>query len=233
MTMNVNGVSFGSQDFNTLIAQPPASSPMAAAGMYYDEPDTFENSSSSFGKKVAIGIGIAAAVAGGLALLRGKVSTFKDIDLSSGIKNQDSFMGKVKYGIAKAGQTVIDGCKYVQSLWSKDVKRELALAKKAKIENEIKAQNKVLDGLNEQLANAADDAKKGIQSQIEDVKAVLKDKETALGEVQTKINELNAKLGKGSTDTPAEGAKPQDASTPPAEPATPAAPTTPTDTPAA
>ena len=113
--MNVNSVSFGAQDFNALIAEPPANSVMASTGMLESKPDSFKKSGSTGGKilKTAIGLGV---IAGGLALLRGKVLNEIVLD---GIKNQTGFMAKAKYGVAKAGQMVIDGWKYLTSFFTK------------------------------------------------------------------------------------------------------------------
>lgn len=236
-TMNVNSISFGNQDFNSLIAQPPASSSMAAANMYYDEPDTFESSSSSFGKKAAIALGATVAVAATLALLRGKVGAFKDIDLSSGIKNQDGFMGKVKYGVAKAGQTVIDGCQHVRAVWSKEVKKDLLEKKKDKLTREITEQENVVTSLDKKLSEAAEDAKAGIQKEIDDAKEILKNKKNKLDDVDKELEEVYQKLGNAKPEEPKspteEGSsKPAD-NTPPTTDVTTTQNPPPSDTPAA
>ena len=117
--MNVNAVSFGN-NFENLVAQPPANSAEAMAAATVMENDSYEGKKMSTGKKVAIGAGIVAAVAATLALLRGKVGAIKNIDLT---QKADGFMGKVKYGIAWAGQKVIDGYNAAKGLVTKLFKK--------------------------------------------------------------------------------------------------------------
>ncbi|MBQ2870262.1 hypothetical protein IJE86_01020 [bacterium] len=114
--MNVNSVSFGGQKFMELIDSPPTNSTVAAASLNESQPDSFKKSGSTGGKilKTALVLG---GIAGGLALLRGKVNAFK-MDLN-GIGNQTGVWAKTKYVIAKAGQSVIDGWNYVAKLFKK------------------------------------------------------------------------------------------------------------------
>lgn len=111
----INNVSFGAQDFKSLISEPPANAraATAAAASVYPN-DTYEKKGSLGGKIVKLTAG-AAIIAGTLALLRGKVGSFKNVDLSTGIKAQGGIIAKAKYGIAKAGQAIIDGFMAVKS----------------------------------------------------------------------------------------------------------------------
>lgn len=112
--MNINSVtSFKGTDFNSLIAEPPASSlnPIAANPL---EPDSYEKQGSSTGKKIAktiVGLGVIAAT---LGILRGKF--LKDVELTKGFSGQTGFWGKTKFVIAKAGEFVNE---YASKAWNK------------------------------------------------------------------------------------------------------------------
>ena len=110
----ISSVSFGSETVESLVGKEPtytAGKPAAASRVYDD--DRFEKSSSSVGKTIGGIVITAAVVAGALALLRGKVQTFKDVDLTKTMKDQEKFTGKVKFAVAKAGEAVINAGKYV------------------------------------------------------------------------------------------------------------------------
>ena len=110
----ISSVSFGSETVESLVGKEPtysAGKPSAASRVYDD--DRFERSSGSAGKTVGKVVIAAAVVAGALALLRGKVQTFKDVDLTKTMKDQEKFTGKVKFAVAKAGEAVINAGKYV------------------------------------------------------------------------------------------------------------------------
>lgn len=113
----INKVSFGSKDFNALLAEPPASAranTVAAANVYDTASDSFEKKKSFTGKVVgaAVKIGLVAA---GLALLRGKIGAFKNVDLTNGIKGQEGILGKAKFAIAKAGDVCINAFKAIKA----------------------------------------------------------------------------------------------------------------------
>lgn len=112
----INGVSFGAQDLNSLIAEPPANArakTSAAAGITDPINDRFEKSGSK-GKKVLKTVVSLAIIAAALAALRSKVGGLKTINLDTGLGEQKGVMAKGKYIIAKAGQYVIDGFNYIK-----------------------------------------------------------------------------------------------------------------------
>lgn len=122
--MSINGVSFQAQDLQTLINQKPTpGATIAATNIYNTEPDSFQKSESSTGKKIAKTLLIGAAIAGGLAALRGKTEMFSKIDLEAGIKSQEGILNKSKYAIAKAGQAVIDSYNSVKKILTNTEKK--------------------------------------------------------------------------------------------------------------
>jgi len=199
--MNINSVSFGNQDFNALVAEPPTSGQIAAAGMYEEKPDSFEKSSSGTVAKTVIGLGVAAAV---LAALRGKVGTFSKIDLEGGLKAQEGITAKAKYVVAKAGQAVIDAAKKVQGLFSKKAKLENVNNKITELNAQKTSADDALKAANEKLAKATDDAAKAeAQKAVDEAQAKVKDIETKLTNLNNKKTDLEAKInGKAEKEAP-------------------------------
>lgn len=198
--MNIKGVSFGNQDFNALIAEPPATSPMAAAGMYEAEPDTFEKSGT--GKTIAktvIGLGV---LAGALALLRGKTEALSKIDLEAGLKAQEGIWAKTKFVAAKAGQAVLDGAKHVQAIFSKKAKLEIVDKKLAKATSELDAAKTAQESAQKALNEAADDAKESAQKALEAANERLKAANAAVEDLTAQKTKLSAPAEAAAAEAP-------------------------------
>lgn len=192
--MQINRVSFGNQELNDLIAQPPATSvgAMAAAGMYESEPDSFQRSST--GKKIATTVAVVGLAAGALALLRGKV--LKDVNIDAGMKAQEGVTAKAKYVVAKAGQSVIDGAKAVKALFSKKAKLDLAEGKLTKAQSEKSAAEKALAEAKEALSKAADDAKETAQAKVTEAQNKLNGINEKISNLEKNVTDIKATLNK-------------------------------------
>ena len=109
----IHNVSFGNLEAE--IGKAPyfsvSSTPSAAARMRrYGK-----SNRTSTTTKVVTTIGVIAAAAAALALIRGKVKSISEIDLKKTLKEQEGFMAKFKFCVAKAGQGVIDGFNWVKA----------------------------------------------------------------------------------------------------------------------
>ena len=116
--MKINSItSFKGETLETMIGQEPAYSQMASTSI---QPDSFEKTGSSTGKKIATTIGLLALIATGLGLLRGKTEAFGKTafdfkDNACKFSEQENLLDKTKWVIAKAGDTINE---YASKTWN-------------------------------------------------------------------------------------------------------------------